>query len=510
MRITQFVNRGPRRIRLLLPCLLATAAMSLVSTTMTAAPLDNFQLVRPVPLPNGLPITQIDIGWVDQYARVYVLADGTNASIDMIDLTTGALTVIQPAGAGKFQGKPFDPNSPARNEVTGPNGATIVNHAEIWAGDAPSLAGPLVLSSNLVTAYANDNCDSSVKVISLVDLQVTDVINTGGCFRADELAHDPVDQVVLIANPSELPIGKGPSLPFITLISSAPVPFGKTHPILKQINFDGTNGTPNAVGGIEQPAWSPVTGMFYIAVPQNGPTDTGGVVAVVDPVKMQVVKLIPLTKCAPNGIAIGPGTEAFMGCTGTNPVQVIDYVSGNVIKIVPQVVGCDEVYYNAGNNRFVGACKSSLAVINANPVVFEGQIAGITHSIAADPVTNTVYVPIPSTNHGLCGATGQFGCIGIFGFATTNAVVSPTNLTTSQNSVEIDGAASTSAAGGLSYTYAALSGGLAATIFQNGANPNVIVQFNKGPGIYNLQLTVTDGNGATSVSPVVKITYTGL
>ena len=72
-------------------------------------------------------------------------------------------------------------------------------------------------------------CDSSIKVFSILDQTVTDVINLGGCFRSDELDWDPVDQVVLIANPAEQPTGKTVA-PFISLISSKPVAPGKHHP----------------------------------------------------------------------------------------------------------------------------------------------------------------------------------------------------------------------------------------------------------------------------------------
>ena len=76
------------------------------------------------------------------------------------------------------------------------------------------MTGPVVKNSSPVTAYTTDNCDSSVKVIDLVTQEITDTINTGGCFRADELSFDPVDQVFLVANPSEQNIGKTSSVPF--------------------------------------------------------------------------------------------------------------------------------------------------------------------------------------------------------------------------------------------------------------------------------------------------------
>jgi hypothetical protein len=477
----------------------------------SAAEPDIFSLQRAVALPGGLPITQIDISWVDQYVRAYFLADGTNASVDMIDLNTGAVSVIKGTGKNAFAGKPFDPNSPARNEVTGPNGVTTVNHAEIWAGDAPTLAGPLVLSNNLVAAYANDNCDSSVKVININDKIVTDVINLGGCFRSDELAFDPADQIVLIANPSELPIGKGPSQPFVSLISAAPVPFGTHHAVLKKITFDGTNGNPSGFGGIEQPVYSAQTGMFYIAIPQNGPTDTGGAVAVVDPKQLAVTRIISLTKCMPNGLALGPNGAMFLGCTGTNPVQVIDIASGNSLATITQVVGCDEVWYNPGDDHYLGACGSAVGIIDATPVSFDQKITGITHSIAADPLTNQIYAPIPSTNSALCGSVSTVGCIGIFGVPATQAIVNVSITTTNQQQIIVDASASTSASGLLKYQFVAIPGpnGRTPIITQTPFTGQAIIFFNAGPGNYSYQVTVVDGVGNSSTSAPVTINYTG-
>ncbi len=233
------------------------------------------------------PLTSFDISFVDNVAGVYELADRSNASVDSMDLNTNTFSVISPSNTGctlptagnpacAFAGLRTDPNAGTINDISGPNGVTIVNHNEIWAGDAPTLSGPVPLSTACQggdlnackTAYLSvDNCDSSVKVINLRSQQVTDVINTGGCFRADEMAFDEVDQILVVANDAEQDIGN-PN--FITLISANP-----GHAILAKIVFDGTNGTPNATGGIEQSQYSPSTGLFYVAVPSDrGPSPT--------------------------------------------------------------------------------------------------------------------------------------------------------------------------------------------------------------------------------------------
>jgi hypothetical protein len=81
------------------------------------------------------------------------------------------------------------------------------------------------------------------------------------------VSYDPVDHILAAANNADTP-------PFLTFIDT------NTHAVLKQIVFDGTNGTPNALGGLEQSQYSPKTGLFYISVPQIGTDPTqGGVTA---------------------------------------------------------------------------------------------------------------------------------------------------------------------------------------------------------------------------------------
>ena len=62
----------------------------------------------------------------------------------------------------------------------------VVGSTEVWAADG----SPYTYStSNGVTTYSNDNCNSSVKVINLTSKAVTPIY-TNGCFEADELAYD--------------------------------------------------------------------------------------------------------------------------------------------------------------------------------------------------------------------------------------------------------------------------------------------------------------------------------
>ena len=393
------------------------------------------------------PLKSFDISYVDNIAGVYALADRSNASVDLMDLNSNAFTVISPSNTGctlptalnpncAFSGLRTDPNAGPINDVSGPNGVATVNHRELWAGDAPTLSGPIPFSADCAggdlaackTAYLSvDNCDSSVKVIDMRTQQVTDVVSTGGCFRADEVAFDEVDQVFVVANDAEQDIGN-PN--FITLISANP-----GHAILAKIVFDGTNGTPNATAGIEQPAYSPNTGLFYIATPADGGTfaspSTTGAVAVLNPKTKTMVNKLVVNNCTPNGIAIGTNMHALLGCNAAVPLQIISLKNGSVVASIPQTNGgCDEVWWDAGNNHFLGACSQHsiatpfyvVSVIDGcqqcGQPVFDQNITtkplstsgASPHSVAADDFTTRILVPLGAGNS-LCGASSSTGCL---------------------------------------------------------------------------------------------------
>jgi hypothetical protein len=89
----------------------------------------------------------------------------------------------------------------------------------------------------------------------------------------------------------------------------------------------------------------------------------------------------------------------------------------------------------------------------------------------------------------------------------TNAIVTPTSLTTSQASVVLDGSGSTSASGSLRYLFEVVPGGKQAALLQTPTDPKATVDFVNGAGLYLVQLVVTDGKGTTATSPVVMLTY---
>lgn len=393
-----------------------------------------------------------DISWIDSNAGVYLLADRshgnaaatpdpqtghTSGDLLEIDISTHAVTPLLPPANDPMAGVRCDANANfggstavGRNEITGPNGVFTVNSTEAWAGDGPSefaLAG----QTDTAADYVNDPCDSSVRVFNLKTSQQTDHINLGGCFRTDEGAFDPVDQLALFANPSEQPLSGNHNAsglnrsPFISIISTDPVKPGQHHKIVKQINYDGHNGTVAANGGIEQSVYVPDTGMFYIAIPGDVAHPNDGWISVVDPGQhgshdIKVVQNISTPGCNPHGLALGIDAELFLGCN-SGPERVMDARTGEILQVVSQTRGgCDEVYFNAGDNHFVGACATSTAglfgmdQVDAQPIGFDQTISTApgAHSIAADRTSATDWVPAFG---GVC--TANTACVAIFGGA---------------------------------------------------------------------------------------------
>ena len=343
-------------------------------------------------------LSSFDISYVDAKAHRYYLADRSNGGIDIIDTTTNQF--IATAGVGKFVGIKYATGSTTvvNNDASGPNGVAPVGTNEVWAGDG----------------------DSTVKVINLTSLTVTDTISTGGTTRADELAHDPDDQLVAIANDAETP-------PYITFISTKP-----GHAILgKLVLTDATNG-------LEQPVYDHATGMIYVAVPQIGSNYADGAIRVIDPKTYQTVRDIPLTNCQPAGLTRGPKQQFLAGC-GAIPAapvvapavqgpgapantQILSVLSGKVVSTIPNFGGSDEVWYNPGNDIYLlGASNNPsgpmLGIVSAytNQLIQTIPTNTSSHSVAADSTTNQLYVPIRPGAPGYGSACASVGCIAVFG-----------------------------------------------------------------------------------------------
>jgi len=345
-----------------------------------------------------------DISWVDPQLGKYFLADRSNKSIDVIDTTTNQLTQFVNPGFKGFTGN---------NDTSGPDGVLTVHQpngvVELWVGDTGSTTGQLwvldATTGKVLSGFANP--------IS---------VGQGGATRADEFCFDPRDRLIMATSPAEDP-------PFVTFFST------DTHTVVGHLEF------PQATNGLEQCAWSPAIGKFLQPVPEvNGPGNDSapGAIAVIDPRNMTIDQMltVPLSACAgPQGTAVGPGFQLMLGCnaafpaaTSTTPAgprntAVIDQRNGAVLSVLPNLGGLDEVWFNPGDGSYIlascnTACRtvggggtevlarvpsSTLQMDQSVTVAQQNSATTVTsgnprtiHSVAADPTTLKVYLPIPA------------------------------------------------------------------------------------------------------------------
>ncbi len=343
------------------------------------------QIVVPagdVPPPACVPGTGLgtfDISFVDPKTELYVLADRTNAAVDFFDASDDTFI----GRVGGFAGVVCSSATAANNALSGPDGVVIVG-GQVWAGDG----------------------DSTLKVIDIVTFKITDTVTVTDPTdpsvkkRVDEMAWDASDHILAAANNANVP-------PFVTLINT------DTHQILGQIVFDGKGTTPDATQtGIEQPQWSPQTGLFYVSVPQIDPTNAAqGGVSVIDPHSMTVITTYPVTNCSPAGLARGPNHQAIIGCGGsfgtppTTQTIIINLDNGDILANIP-VGGNDEVWFDPATQHYYLSARGTLdasgkvtpilGTVDARTFMFDGSNATSTtaHSLAADKVSHHLFVPI--------------------------------------------------------------------------------------------------------------------
>lgn len=381
-----------------------------------------FSRTSSITVPGGL--TSFDISFVDPQLGLYFLADRTNKTVDQVVTSTNAISQL---AVGSFVGVQ------SGSDTSGPNGViTANNHTEVWAADG-------VLCNNAQNACGSTTPATQTSRVQVIDLKtgkVTHSIDTGGQRRADELCEDPQQHVVLVANDDPLDL-------FLTFIST------ESYKIIGKIELNGTdpNGQKiNATDGIEQCQWNPRTRKFYLAIPEvNGSGDNSvpGAVLEINPASIKVERVFPIDfgflaktgstpatgDClGPQGLAIGPQREILLGCSNAGAGSVIiNELDGSLVRNLPGLNGNDEVWYNPGDNHyFLAGSNHNLALPTPGPILGVADQSGDpgvedaspttksgSHSVAADPVKNQVYVPVNSGSAALCGETTT-GCIAVF------------------------------------------------------------------------------------------------
>lgn len=323
----------------------------------------------------GQPLASFDIGFVNADG-IYALADRSNGGLDFFDTTSGRFL----GRATGFTGH----NAAGGSDASGPNGVVAVGRHEFWAGDG----------------------DSTVKAVDLRTRKVIATIATGGKKRADELAYDPRDHLLIAVNNADDP-------PFVSFIST------RTRKVVGRLELK------RASDGAEQPVWDPASGLVYLSIPALDDVKTRGAVAVIDPRTRKLVRLMPVAKCMPAGLALGPHDDLLLGCSDDAikagfPARsfVMNATTGKIVASLPEVGGSDEVWSDLKAGRYYLAAVANtggpvLGVVDSltNRWIGNWPTGPHAHSVAADATTGKVLVPIAAGSATDCAR----GCIAVFG-----------------------------------------------------------------------------------------------
>jgi hypothetical protein len=392
------------------------------------------RLLTTIPVPVSAANTtgglySFDISFVDQSTQTYYLADRSNAVVDVVDAKTGT---FDRQISGGFRGVAVV-NGVVQGGQSGPNGV-VAAFPWLFVTDAASRVVSIDLRTDMVVSS----------------------VSTGGAdnFRADELAYDPPDGLLLVINPND-------PTPFGTLIT--------VNKVTGQLTVGTRIAFPFATNGAEQPVWDPGTRKFYLSIPEINGNQTnrhGAVLRIAT--TGEVEAQYPVDFCGPAGLTLGPRQELLVGCNTVfdtagnvwNPVGtvtaapkdvILDVLTGSTTD-VPGVGAGDEVWFNKGDGNYYVAGSGSplrptspapltaqgasvLGVIDAEdqtllqlvptfnvPAVGTGNTstehpAGTAHSVAANAENNLVFVPL--------GANNVFpdcltGCIAVYGRLDNN------------------------------------------------------------------------------------------
>ncbi len=419
--------------------------------------------------PGGTAFTVFDLGLVDPANHRYYVTDRSQATVLVYDTSTDTPSAIGPSvgqlGSGFTGAICCAANRAANfNPLTGPNGAIVTSGGSskfglVWVSDGDSTVkvfdgatgAPMTASQLNPSGTVANNGVTVFGIVTGVPRDPTMIpqcISAGiGCgdFRADETSFDPVDNILLVSNGD-------PGVPFVTLIDTTNPTCVNNSCVKSQTFFDGTsepgsipcrsgtgvNGAlgqtvpcadaPGGQGGIGGSAFNPATGRFLVANTQNTSNPADGEITEIDPKTGLVTNSFQLKGlgCQASFIVIGPPPNVLVACenfTGSINFQpseiIIDGGTGTIITIIPQVGGVDQAAFNPTDNRYYVAARDFhggpvLGVIDAvtNTWLQNVPTGSNAHSVAADSMTNHIFVPLqPSPS---CRAFANFGCIAVY------------------------------------------------------------------------------------------------
>jgi hypothetical protein len=337
-----------KRKKLLSWSLALVAVLALFARVFAQAPAPSYQLLTTITLPGGL--AGFDISWVDPGSQRFYLADRTatkgTGRIDVIDTQANTLLYTLPTTKSEIGFTGTVPTVTPGCSISGPNGVVAIPQKnQLYVGDG----------------------DSTVKVVDLAAKAIVAIIPTGGKCRADELAYDPLDHIIMIANPSDNP-------PYLNFISA------DTQTVVGRYTYGAGQV------GLEQAVWNPLTKRFYISVPATA--NTVGSVDVINPITMLKEASYQTTTCSPAGLVLTPNQHLMTSCG-----VVLDARTGTILATVAGP-STDQLWYNPGDNRYYFGAPG-VAVVDADTNQILATLPSAAgHTLAVDPNNNRIFAPV--------------------------------------------------------------------------------------------------------------------
>ena len=342
-----------------------------------SADAQTFKQVARIEIP-GTPIENYGVMTIDQATGLGYLADKDNKAVVVFDTRTDKYVTR----IGGFVGMTGNGNT------SGPNGLAVVN-------SGPNIYSPPEL-------WVSDG-DSTVKVIDLQSGKIAATIHTGGTSRANAMAFDPKNQVVIVANSND-------EVPFFSLISIDPK---QKHRVVAKLPV------PQSSENLERSAWHAPSGTFYTAIPVFSADKSKGLLAQTDPKSGTIVKLHELERCHPHSLSIVSDATIFLGCSASHgpdrkpggDMAVFDIASGKIETYGAGWGGNGGSTVNPPRAQYYHATTNGALVvvdIKTRQLVQKVPTWNGVRSLGVNLATNKVYVATTAKG-GPCG-----GCIVAF------------------------------------------------------------------------------------------------
>ena len=399
----------------------AVIAATTIAGPAVAGPTVAFDTFIAVPADSannqGGAFNAFDISYADPVTGDVYIADRSNAAVDIFSGTS--LSLI--GRATGFQGVQPAPPAAPNNSISGPDGVVTVT------------------SGGVTTLYAGDG-NSQLRVYNATNPTSPTFVaaiptNSSPTTRVDEMAYSPAaGGLVLAANNAATPAYGNL---FATTSGHPPVSLSVS-PITVPANQGGISG-----GGMEQPAWDPKTGTFFVSIPQlgtGGATDPGGIAEInTSGTVLRTISLASLgiTSCSPAGLAVGGSGNLMVGCGSfpsaggaaimLNPTGGAGG-TGSIVKTFAGLGGTDELWYDPATNAFYVTGNNNTNTSRFFDIVTDNGASSTisqtvdlpattsAHSITVDPFNGDVFVALAGTSAlDPCPATfANPGCIAVY------------------------------------------------------------------------------------------------